>query len=73
MKRRTILVEGPFAFRMRLIVAAREAGTGVQIMTVPTLPASSGGRFHEGGAFAGSRSLLRRTLRRAIARIPCES
>ena len=54
MKRRAILVEGPFAFRMMRIVAALEAGTGVQIMTLPNLPASSGGRFYEDGAFAKS-------------------
>ncbi|WP_316193888.1 hypothetical protein [Bradyrhizobium sp. SZCCHNRI1029] len=45
MKRRTIIVEGPLAFRMRRIAAAREAEAGVQIMTLPQLAARLAGGF----------------------------
>src|SRR3954452_15443735 len=45
MKRRTIVVEGPLAFRMRRIVAARRAEAGVQIMTLPQLAARLAGGF----------------------------
>ncbi|MGY3610821.1 MULTISPECIES: hypothetical protein [unclassified Bradyrhizobium] len=45
MKRRTIIVEGPLAFRMRRIVAARRAEAGVQIMTLPQLAARLAGGF----------------------------
>jgi hypothetical protein len=45
MKRRTIVVEGPLAFRMRRIMAARHAEVGVQIMTLPQLAARLVGGF----------------------------
>ena len=45
MKRRTIIVEGPLAFRMRRIVAARDGELGMQIMTLPLLAARLAGGF----------------------------
>ncbi len=45
MKRRTIVVEGPLAFRMRRIVAARRAEAGIQIITLPQLAARLAGGF----------------------------
>ena len=39
MNRRTVIVEGPLAFRMRRIAAARQGEAGVQIMTLPQLAA----------------------------------
>src|SRR5262245_57126041 len=39
MNRRTVIVEGPLASRMRRITAAKRAETGVQIMTLPQLAA----------------------------------
>lgn len=45
MKRRTIVVEGSLAFRMRRIEAARRSETGAQIMTMPLLAARLAGGF----------------------------
>jgi len=45
MNRRTVIVEGPLAFRMRRIAAARQAEAGVQIMTLPQLAARLAGGF----------------------------
>jgi hypothetical protein len=45
MKRRTIIVEGPLAFRMRRIAAARDGELGIQIMTLPLLAARLAGGF----------------------------
>lgn len=45
MNRRTVVVEGPLAFRMRRIAAARQAEVGVQIMTLPQLAARLAGGF----------------------------
>src|SRR3954451_10974299 len=45
MKRRTIVVEGPLAFRMRRIAAARGGEIGVQILTLPMLAARLAGGF----------------------------
>jgi RecB family exonuclease len=45
MKRRTIVVEGPLAFRMRRIAAARDGELGIQIMTLPLLAARLAGGF----------------------------
>src|SRR5262245_31269626 len=45
MNRRTIIVEGPLAFRMRRLAAARRAEAGVQIMTLPQLAARLVGGF----------------------------
>lgn len=45
MKRRTVVVEGPLAFRMRRIAAARRGETGVQILTMPQLAARLAGGF----------------------------
>jgi hypothetical protein len=45
MKRRTIVVEGPLAFRMRRIAAARRGEIGVQILTLPMLAARLAGGF----------------------------
>ena len=41
MNRRTVIVEGPLAFRMRRIAAARKGQAGEQIMTLPQLLASA--------------------------------
>jgi hypothetical protein len=43
--RRTVVVEGPLAFRMRRIAAARQGEAGVQIMTLPQLAARLAGGF----------------------------
>jgi hypothetical protein len=43
--RRTIVVEGPLAFQMRRIAAARRGETGVQIMTIPQMAARLAGGF----------------------------
>jgi RecB family exonuclease len=45
MNRRTVIIEGPLAFRMRRIVAARQTEAGVQIMTLPQLAARLAGGF----------------------------
>ncbi len=45
MMRRTVVVEGPLAFRMRRIAAARRSEAGVQIMTLPQLAARLAGGF----------------------------
>lgn len=45
MNRRTVIVEGPLAFRMRRIAAARRAEAGVQIMTLPQVAARLAGGF----------------------------
>lgn len=45
MKRCTIVVDGPLAFRMRRIMAARHAEVGVQITTLPQLAARLVGGF----------------------------
>ena len=45
MNRRTAIVEGPLAFRMRRIAAARQEQAGVQIMTLPQLAARLAGGF----------------------------
>lgn len=42
---RTVIVEGPLAFRMRRITAAQQAEVGVQIMTLPQLAARLAGGF----------------------------
>lgn len=46
MKRRTVIVEGPLAFRMRRLGAARRSEAGVQIVTLPLLAARLAGGFH---------------------------
>ncbi|RRH90105.1 hypothetical protein EH240_33415 [Mesorhizobium tamadayense] len=45
MIRQTVVVEGPLAFRMRRIAAARRGETGVQILTMPQLAARLAGGF----------------------------
>ena len=45
MNRRTVIVEGPLAFRMRRIAAARKGQAGEQIMTLPQLAARLAGGF----------------------------
>ncbi|MFC5323631.1 PD-(D/E)XK nuclease family protein [Bradyrhizobium oligotrophicum] len=45
MIRRTVVVEGPLAFRMRRIAAARQNEGGVQIITLPQLAARLAGGF----------------------------
>ena len=45
MKRRTVVIEGPLAFRMRRIVAARRDEAGVQILTLAQLAARLAGGF----------------------------
>ncbi|TIP82562.1 MAG: PD-(D/E)XK nuclease family protein, partial [Mesorhizobium sp.] len=47
MNRRTVVVEGPLAFRMRRIAAARRSETGVQILTMPQLAARLAGGFRQ--------------------------
>jgi hypothetical protein len=45
MERRTIVVDGPLAFRMRRVVAARRSESGAQILTLPLLAARLAGGF----------------------------
>jgi hypothetical protein len=45
MKRWTVVVEGPLAFRMRRLAAARRTETGLQILTLPLLAARLAGGF----------------------------
>jgi hypothetical protein len=45
MKRRTVIVEGPLAFRMRRLPAARRLEAGVQIVTLPLLADHLAGDF----------------------------
>ena len=45
LKRRTVAVEGPLAFHMRRVDAARRGETGVHILTVPLLAARLAGGF----------------------------
>jgi hypothetical protein len=45
MIRRTVVVEGPLAFRMRRLAAARGSEAGVQIVTLPLLAARLAGGF----------------------------
>ena len=45
MNRRTVIVEGQLAFRMRRIEAARHAEAGVQVMTLPQVAARLAGGF----------------------------
>jgi len=46
MKRRTVIVEGPLAFRMRRLEAARRSEAGVQILILSLLAARLAGGFH---------------------------
>ncbi len=43
--RRTFIVDGPLAFRMRRIYAARGGASGVQILTMPLVAAHLAGGF----------------------------
>src|SRR5260370_18215356 len=45
MKRWTVVVEGPLAFRMRRLAAARGSEAGLQILTLPLLAARLAGGF----------------------------
>jgi hypothetical protein len=45
MLRRTVIIDGPLAFRMRRLTAARNAEAGLQIMTLPALAARLAGGF----------------------------
>jgi hypothetical protein len=45
MNRRTIVIEGPLAFRMRRLDAARRSESGLQIMTLPQVAARLAGGF----------------------------
>ena len=45
MNRRTIVIEGPLAFRMRRLVATQRAEAGVQLMTLPQVAARLVGGF----------------------------
>src|ERR1700732_1938966 len=45
MNRRTVVVEGPLAFRMRRLAAARGSETGLQIVTLPLLATRLAGGF----------------------------
>lgn len=45
MKRRSLIVEGPLAFRMSRIAAAQHAESGLQIFTLPLLAARLAGGF----------------------------
>lgn len=45
MNRRTIVIEGPLAFRMRRLDAARRSESGIQIMTLPQVAARLAGGF----------------------------
>ena len=44
-KRRTIVVEGVLAFRMRRLLAARQRDVGLEIVTLPLLAARLAGGF----------------------------
>ena len=46
LERRAIVVDGPVAYRMRRIQAAREHALGLEILTLPQLAASLAGGFH---------------------------
>lgn len=45
MKRRTVVVDGPLAYRMQRIAAAQEGALGVQILSIPLLAARLAGGF----------------------------
>ena len=45
MQRRTVIVNGPLAFRMRRLAAVRDADAGLQLMTLPLLAARLAGGF----------------------------
>src|ERR1700686_4821861 len=45
MNRRTVVLEGPLAFRMRRLAAARGSEAGLQIVTLPLLAARLAGGF----------------------------
>jgi hypothetical protein len=45
MERRTVVVEGPLAFRMRRLQAAREGDLGLEVVTIPQLAARLAGGF----------------------------
>jgi len=57
MDRRTIVVEGPLAFRMRRLAAAQHHEAGVDIITLPLVAARLGRRIctvaDAAGAFCG--------------------
>ncbi len=45
MKRCTVVVDGPLAFRMRRLAAARDRDLGLEIFTLPLLAARLAGGF----------------------------
>ena len=63
MQRHSVIVEGPLAFRMRRLRAAREADHGVQILTLPLLAARLAGGFCR----AATRQELDPAIRAALA------
>lgn len=62
MKRRTIVVEGPLAFRMRRIAAARGGEVGVQIFTLPMLAARLAGGFNRAAESQDLEPAIRQAL-----------
>lgn len=62
MQRRTIIVDGPLAFRMRRIGAARAGETGVEILTLPLLAARLAGGFIRPALTADVEQAVRRAL-----------
>jgi hypothetical protein len=62
MKRRAILVEGPLAFRMRRLEAARASDIGLEVLTLPLIASRLVGGF----AHLADRSLLSTTIAAAL-------
>ena len=62
MKRRAILVEGPLAFRMRRLEAARANEIGVEVLTLPLIASRLAGGF----AHIADRSLLSTAIAAAL-------
>jgi hypothetical protein len=62
MNRRTVIVEGPLAFRMYRIAAVRRAMVGVQIMTLPQLAARLVGGFTRPARSQNLAPAIRRAL-----------
>ena len=47
MQRRTVIINGPLAFRTRRLMAARKGEAGLQLMTLPLLAARLAGGFSQ--------------------------
>ena len=62
MKRRAILVEGPLAFRMRRLEAARMNEIGLEVLTLPLIASRLAGGF----AHIADRGLLSTAIAAAL-------